>query len=82
MITPVLWWTLSGVELSKTLSISGRKFTIGRLTATILKPLSLMLIELQKSSTSFDSFEKDVSLWLEQCKRKLDSWDTLVGESG
>ena len=51
-----------GVALDKTPSTSGRKFTIGRLTLSILNLLSLMLIELQKSPTSFDSFEKDVSL--------------------
>ena len=32
-----------------------------------------------KSPTSFDSFEKDVSLRLEQYEGKLDSWDALVG---
>ena len=65
-----------GVAFNKT--PNGRKFTIGRLTLSILNPSSLMLTELQKSPTSFDSFEKDVSLWSEQCERKLDSWDALV----
>ena len=68
-----------GVALDKT--PSGRKFTIGRLTSSILNPSSLMLTELQKSPTSFDSFEKDVSLRSEQCGRKLDSRDTLVGKA-
>ena len=35
---------------------------IGHLTLSILNPSSLMLTEFQKSPTSFDSFEKGVSL--------------------
>ena len=62
LVTSVLWWTLFGVESSETASTSGRKFIIGRLTSSILNPSSLILTELQKSLTSFDSFEKDVSL--------------------
>ena len=50
-----------GVALDKTPCISERKFTIGRLTLSILNLSSLMLIKLQKSPTSFDSFEKDSS---------------------
>ena len=34
-----------------------------------------------KNPTPFDFFEKDVSLWLEQRERKLDSWDALVEET-
>ena len=67
-----------GVASDKTPSTSGRKFTIGRLTSSILNPSSLMLTELQKSPTSFDSFEKDVSIRSEQRGRELDNWDTLV----
>ena len=63
LVTSVLWWTLSGVELSKTPSTSERKFIIECLTLSILNPSSLMLTELQKSPTSFDSFKKDVSFW-------------------
>ena len=51
-----------GVALDKTPSTSKKKFSIGRLTSSILNPSSLMLTELQKSPTSFDSFEKGVSL--------------------
>ena len=69
-----------GVALDKTPNISGRKFTIGHLTSNILNPSSLMLTELQKSPTSFDSLEKDVSLRSEQREKKLDSWDALVGK--
>ena len=64
------------VALDKTPSRS--KFIIGCLTSSILNPSSLMLTELQKSPTSFDSFEKDVSLWSESRKKELDCWDTLV----
>ena len=52
-----------GVALDKTPSTSKWKFTIGRLTSSILNPSSLTLTELQKSLTSIDSFKKDVSLW-------------------
>ena len=52
-----------GVALDKTPSTSKWKFTIGRLTSGIFNPSSLMLIELQKSLTSFDSFEKRASHW-------------------
>ena len=51
----------SEVALDKTPCISERKFTIGRLTLSILNPSSLMLIKLQKSPTSFDFFEKNSS---------------------
>ena len=51
-----------GVALDKTPSTSKKKFSIRRLTSSILNPSSLMLTELQKSPTSFDSFEKGVSL--------------------
>ena len=47
-----------GVALDKTPSTSKWKFTIGRLTSSIFNPSSLMLTELQKSLTLFDSFEK------------------------
>ena len=63
LVTPVLWWTLSGVELSKTLSTSRRKFTIGRLTSSILNPSSLILTGPQKSPTSFDFFRERLKSW-------------------
>ena len=63
LVTLVLWWTLPGVKLSKTLSTSRKKFIIGRLILSIFNPSSLMLTVLQKSSTLFDSFEKGVSFW-------------------
>ena len=50
-----------GVALDKTPSITGRKFTIGYLTSSILNPSGLMLTELQKSPTSFDSLEENSS---------------------
>ena len=50
-----------GVALDKTPCINERKFTIGRLILSILNLSSLMLIKLQKSPTSFDSFEKHSS---------------------
>ena len=67
---------LPGVVLDKI--PSGRKFTIGYLTSNILNPSSLMLTELQKSPISFNSFEKDVSLWSESREKELDCWDTSV----
>ena len=67
------------VVLDKTPSTRKWKFTIGCLTLNILNLSNLILTELQKSPTSFDSLEKDVSLWSEQRKKKLDSWDALVG---
>ena len=63
-----------GVALDKT--PNGRKFTIRLLTSSILNPSSLILTELQKSPTSFNSFEKDVSLWSESREKELDCWDT------
>ena len=54
--------TPPGVVLDKTPRTSKRKFAIGRLTSSILNSSSLMLTELQKSPTSFDSFEKGVNL--------------------
>ena len=75
-VTQGLVYIPPGVALDKT--PSGRKFTIGRLTSSILNPLSLMLTELQKSPISFDFFEKDVSLWSESREKELDYWDTSV----
>ena len=76
LVTQGLVYIPPGVALDKT--PSGRKFTIGRLTSSILNPSSLMLTELQKSPTSFDSFEKDVSLWSESREKELDCWETSV----
>ena len=70
-----------GVALDKTPSTSKWKFTIGRLTSGIFNPSSLMLTELQKSPTSFDSFEKDVSLRSESREKELDCWDTWTGSA-
>ena len=47
-----------GVALDKTPCSSKKMFCIGRLTLSILNPSSLMLIKLQKSLISIDSFKK------------------------
>ena len=58
-----------GVVLDKTPNTSKKKLRIRRLTSSILNPSSLMLTELQKSPTSFDSFKKGVNLWLRPSSR-------------
>ena len=94
IVKDLLPWVESKVSLQRVLVTQGfvyisrrvaldkipsrRKFTIGYLTSSILNPWSLMLTELQKSPTSFDSFEKDVSLWTESRKKEFDYWETSV----
>ena len=59
-----------GVALNKTPDTSKWKFSIGYLISSILNPSSLMLTEFQKSPTSFNSFEKSVSLWSKPSSRR------------
>ena len=50
---------------------------------TLLAPIvsHWQLRSFAKSFVLFNSFEKNVSLWSEQHKRELDSWDTFVKET-
>ena len=60
LVTQGVSYISPAVTLDKTPSTSKKKFSIGRLTSSI-SITKLMLTELQKSPTSFDSFEKDSS---------------------
>lgn len=74
---------VSGVKSNATLSISWKKFRIGRLTSNTSNPSypSPMLTGLQRSQICSDSSQRpqaSIKDQIEQRGRELDSWEELV----